>query len=180
MLALLVRIALGTIFLMSALTKLASPGQFAGDVREYRLLPQPLATAFGWALPYAELAVAGLFLTGVRTAWAAGAAVVLLVAFMIAVGLAMLRGFDLSCSCFGLLYRERVGWGTQVRDGVLLLMALFVFSQGDSSPSVAQMVAEPGLAAHAVGLGATVAAVAGSLLVTILSVRIARRRRDTT
>ena len=46
---------------------------------------------------------------------------------MIAVGVAMLRKQNLTCSCFGLLYRERVGWKTQIRDSVLLLMSLTVF-----------------------------------------------------
>ena len=95
---------LGAIFLMSAVPKLAAPRQFAQDVQQYGILPRPLASAFGYALPYAELAAAALLITGLYTEWAALGVAVMLVVFMIAVGMAMIRKLNLTCSCFGLLY----------------------------------------------------------------------------
>lgn len=44
--------------------------------------------------------------------------------FMVAVAIAMVRGESLTCSRFGLLYRERVGWETQSRDAFLGVLAL--------------------------------------------------------
>ena len=67
-----------------------------------------------------------MLIGGFLVTWASLAVVAMLLSFMLAVGIAMARGDSLSCACFGLLYRERVGWPTQLRDGALLAMALFV------------------------------------------------------
>jgi uncharacterized membrane protein YphA (DoxX/SURF4 family) len=48
-LALVARLVLGAVFLMSALTKVSAPGRFAEDVRQYRILPKPLSTVFAWS-----------------------------------------------------------------------------------------------------------------------------------
>lgn len=108
------RLILGAVFLMSAIAKLVGPRQFAKDVQQYRMLPRPLASAFGYVLPYVELVTALLLLTGFYSNWAALTVAAMLVSFMVAVGVAMVRKLNLSCSCFGLLYRERVGWSTQI------------------------------------------------------------------
>ena len=50
-LALVARLVLVAVFLMSALTKLSAPGRFADDVRQYRILPKLLSTAFAWSPP---------------------------------------------------------------------------------------------------------------------------------
>ena len=161
---------------MSAVPKLAAPRQFASDVQQYGILPRPLASAFGYALPYAELVVAALLITGIYTDWAALGVAVMLLTFMIAVGVAMARKLNLTCSCFGLLYRERVGWSTQVRDGVLLALALFILLADTGGPTMADMLAEPGKLSHTLGLALTLIALASALAITALSVRTARRQ----
>ena len=173
------RLILGAIFLMSATPKLVAPRQFANDVQQYRLLPHPLASAFGYALPYTELAAAALLLTGFYTEWAALGVAVMLVTFMIAVGVAMARKLNLTCSCFGLLYRERVGWSTQIRDGILLAVALFILVAENGGPTVADMLSEPGKLSHTLGLALTALALASALVITALSVRAARRQHAT-
>ncbi len=40
---LFLRLALGAIFLMSTVPKMAAPRRFAKDVHQYKLLPRPLA-----------------------------------------------------------------------------------------------------------------------------------------
>lgn len=167
---------LGAVFLMSAVPKLASPRQFASDVQQYGILPRPLASAFGYALPYVELAAAALLITGVYAEWAAGGVAVMLIVFMIAVGVAMVRKLNLSCSCFGLLYRERVGWSTQVRDGILLALALFILLTEPGGPTVVDMLAEPGKLSHALGLALTVIVLASAFAISAISVRAARRQ----
>ena len=174
-LVLIVCLILGAIFLMSAVPKLAAPRQFASDVQQYGILPRPLASAFGYALPYAELAAAALLLTGFYTDWAALGVAVMLVMFMIAVGVAMARKLNLTCSCFGLLYRERVGWSTQIRDGILLALALFILVAENGGPTIADMFAEPGKLSNALGLALTTIALASALVITALSIRTARR-----
>ncbi len=169
------RLFLGAVFLMSAVPKLAAPRQFANDVQQYGILPRPLASAFGYALPYAELTAAALLLMGFYTDWAAIGVAVMLVVFMIAVGMAMIRKLNLTCSCFGLLYRERVGWSTQIRDAILLALALFILVAENGGPTIADMLSEPGKLSHALGLALTAIALASALALATLSVRAARR-----
>ena len=169
------RLILAGVFLMSAIPKLASPRQFAEDVQQYRMLPRPLASAFGYALPYAEVAASVLLLIGVYTAWAAMGVVVMLLAFMTAVGVAMARKLNLTCSCFGLLYRERVGWGTQIRDGILLGPALFILAVDANAPTLADMLSNPGRLGNALGLAFTVFVLCGAAILAYLSLRMSRR-----
>ena len=173
----LLRLILGAVFLMSALTKVTAPGRFAEDVRQYRILPGPLATVFAWSLPFLELSAALLLIGGFLVTWASLAVVAMLLTFMLAVGIAMARGDSLSCACFGLLYRERVGWATQARDGVLLAMALFVFLFDGGSLTVADMAADLRSPGHVLGLAATAAVLALGMVVAWLSIAQDRRNR---
>ncbi len=162
---------------MSALAKLATPRGFAQDVREYQILPGRLAEAFGYVLPFAEISAAALLLSGLYPQWGAGAIIAMLVVFMMAVGWAMARGLNLSCACYGLLYRERVGWQTQIRDGILLAMALVVFVGDDGTKTVAYLASNLDTLAYALALVATIAATGFASIVGFLSIRYAWRER---
>ena len=135
-----------------------------------------IASAFAYALPYVELGTAVLLLSGFQAQWAALVAMAMLVTFMAAVGIAMARGLELSCSCFGLLYRERVGWGTQVRDGILLAIAALVLLFEDGSMTAAIMAADLGRLEYASALAFSVTATGMALAVALLSARHARRQ----
>ena len=177
-LAVSARLVLGTVFLLSAITKLASPGQFAKDVRSYRVIPELLATPFAWGLTFAELAVAALLLTGLLASWAAAAAAVMLIAFMMAVASAMARGFKLSCGCFGILYREKVGWSTQLRDGTLLLAALVVLAKDDGSMAIGAIASDPINPGNAAILGITALALGLSIVVAVLTANQTRKMKE--
>ncbi len=116
-----------------------------------------------------------MLLTGVYAGWAASIVVVMLASFMIAVGIAMVRKLNLNCSCFGLLYRERVGWSTQIRDAILLVMALLIVSMETGDLTLSNMLAEPERLGNALGLAATILTLGLGLAVASLSVRLARR-----
>ncbi len=160
---------------MSALPKLATPRRFANDVQQYRMLPRPLGAALGYSLPYVEFIAAALLITGVYTAWAALGIAFMLVVFMVAVGVAMVRKLNLTCSCFGLLYRERVGWSTQIRDGVLLALALFIFVADTGGPTMADMLAEPERLDHVIGLALTLITAAAAVAIALLSANSRRQ-----
>jgi hypothetical protein len=89
-----------------------------------RILPSRAATVSAVALPWLELAAAASLLTGMWLPVGGGIALLLLGSFMVAVAAAMARGVNLTCGCFGLLYRERVGWPTLSRDGVIAALVL--------------------------------------------------------
>ena len=123
---LVLRLTLGLIFLVSAITKLRDPAAFVRGVLEYRVLPRPLARVYGWLLPFVELGAGLLLLSGFIQAVAAGLAVLMLVSFAIAVSINAVRGRPAPCHCFGQASESRIGWHTVVRDLALLLPAIWL------------------------------------------------------
>ncbi len=176
LIGLYVRIFLATVFLMSGLTKLAVPGQFVKDVHNYRMIPGPIATAFAWILPFVEVGLAGFLFAGFQIRWAAAVAVAVLIIFMIAVGIAMARGLNLTCSCFGLLYREKVGWATQARDAVLLLLAFIIAFEDAAHLTIVDVARDAHRPGYALGLAFTGLALAACLVVARWTWRQGDRR----
>ena len=167
---LLVQVLLGAVFVMSAVPKLVAPRRFVQDVLRYRVGPQPAARAYGWLLPYMELGVGFGLLLGWNVAWAAGGVLIMVASFMVAVAVAMARGESLTCSCFGLLYRERVGWKTQSRDAFLGVLALGTIMNAGSVVPVWEMALHGSLSSY-VGVLLTVLMATASLGLGYVSVR---------
>jgi putative oxidoreductase len=104
------QIILGTLFLLASLAKIVDVTSLASQVHNFRLLPFWSEHLVAMTLPWIEL-VAGLALVlGIRPragAWVAGA---LLAGFTIGIVLAMARGLNFACGCFGTADGTRVGW----------------------------------------------------------------------
>ena len=100
----------------------------------------------------------------------------MILTFMGAVEFAMARRLSLKCNCFGLLYRERVGWSTQIRDGVLLALAVFVLLGDHGAWTISHMVSNIGSIHYALGFTLTLALSVGGLAAALLSVTFARRQ----
>ena len=166
------RLALGSVLLIAGLLKLPQVGRFAVDIEQYRLLPRPLGKAVAYTLPAAEILLAASLLAGIFPRVAGGLAALILVGFLLAVGLAVKRGLNVSCSCFGLLYREPVGRRTLIRDSVLLVMALLVFGWGHSAPDISEAFTDV-TAGSVFLLSATCVAFGASVAISWVAMRIA-------
>src|SRR5579863_3622315 len=126
------RLLLASVFLLAGASKLVDPLGFRKALRGFGL-PRALARPMVVVLPVLELAVA-VALVPARLAWyGARGALALLAAFMIAVGVAMLRGRKPDCHCFGQLHSAPVGWPTLVRNCVLAVFAGWLASRGPES-----------------------------------------------
>jgi uncharacterized membrane protein YphA (DoxX/SURF4 family) len=95
------RLALAGVFFVSGGLKVADPGQSVRAVQAYELLPPEVARIAGYALPFAEIALALLLLLGLATRLAAAASALLLLAFIGGVASAWARGLSIDCGCFG-------------------------------------------------------------------------------
>lgn len=103
------RVGIGLVFLAAAVTKIADPAAFAGQVHNYRLAPIAVENLIAMTLPWVEL-VAGLSLVlGVRARAGAIVAFVLMGIFTIGVGSAWARGLDFECGCFGKASAQTIG-----------------------------------------------------------------------
>jgi uncharacterized membrane protein YphA (DoxX/SURF4 family) len=94
------RVGLATVWVWAGLAKIADPGRAVLSVRAYRLLPEALVRPVAWGLPFLELAVAVLLLTGIATRLAAATSAGLLVVFMLGIAAAWARGLQIDCGCF--------------------------------------------------------------------------------
>jgi len=100
-LTLLARLILGGVLFAAGALKIGSLQKSAMAVRAYELLPVSLANFLGYTLPWVEIGVGLLLITGalVRISGLIGA--VTMLAFIIAIGQAWARGLSIDCGCFG-------------------------------------------------------------------------------
>lgn len=120
---LLLRLALGGVFLYAAGSKIYSPGQFAVAVSNYRLLPHEWTHLAAITVPWVEAIAGTLVILGV---WLRPSALVLLGltgVFMAAIASALARGLNIECGCFGTVGGRQVGLASLAFDAVLLAMA---------------------------------------------------------
>jgi hypothetical protein len=123
------RIVVGAVFIWAGGLKIASPLDFARDIENYRFFPRDLVFIIAIVLPWVEV-VGGIFLiAGFFKRSSALLLALLLAGFMGLVGLALLRGIDTSCGCFGSLSRK-ADLSLILTDAVLLYFALSVFFAG--------------------------------------------------
>jgi uncharacterized membrane protein YphA (DoxX/SURF4 family) len=122
---LVLRIALGAVFVYAAWVKLNTPWQlFAGAIADYKILPDWAVNPLARTLPWAELAIGLLVATGFVLRTAASACSLLLLVFFSLMVRAFVSHQEISCGCFG--PGELISWKTLLRDGSLLAVSLAV------------------------------------------------------
>ena len=100
-LTLFARLILGGVLLAAGALKIGNLQKSAMAVRAYELLPVSLANFLGYTLPWVEIGVGLLLITGalVRISGLIGA--ITMLAFIIAISQAWARGLSIDCGCFG-------------------------------------------------------------------------------
>jgi uncharacterized membrane protein YphA (DoxX/SURF4 family) len=99
-LSLVVRFALGTIFVAAALPKIADPPVFAHNIYMFAMVPESFVNLQALLMPGVEL-VAGLALiAGVRPRAAAWLCTLMLLMFVVGLAINIARGNPVICSCF--------------------------------------------------------------------------------
>ena len=95
------RLVLGGVLLFAGGMKVGDPASLAETMGNYRLLPPVMVWPLAWYLPWLELVVGGLLVTGVWRGVSIGLAGVLFAVFTLVTAQAAWRGIDLTCGCFG-------------------------------------------------------------------------------
>ncbi len=126
----IVRIALGAVFIFASIDKIRHPEAFAEVVYNYQILPDRLINISAIMLPWLELVLGGCLLAGV---WLPGTVVLanmLLVTFFGSLLFNIVRGLDINCGCFS-ASTEHVGGATMawyvLRDSVFVLLGAYLF-----------------------------------------------------
>jgi uncharacterized membrane protein YphA (DoxX/SURF4 family) len=126
-LVLLVRLALGGIFIYAGAIKLRDPWElFALAINSYGVLPLNLVEVVARTLPWLEIAIGALLVIGIQLRWAATACSLLLLVFFGLMVRAYAKGMEINCGCFG--PGDTLSWKTLLRDGSMLAGSLFVTS----------------------------------------------------
>jgi uncharacterized membrane protein YphA (DoxX/SURF4 family) len=127
-----VRVLIGLVFLVAAVSKMRHWSIFEGVIGNYRLLPQFAVRPFAWLMPPCEVAVGLAVLAGVPYASLAAAA--LLTLFALAMAVNILRGRShIDCGCFNSALKQPLRWSLVLRNAVLT--SLLGFSAGAPSPA---------------------------------------------
>ena len=137
-----VQLAIGAIFVAAAIPKIADPPSFAHMIYNYRLVPGGLLNLAALWLPWVELLAGLALIVGV---WRRGAALViglLLLTFIAAVAINLVRGHAIDCGCFdvreaGKTETERLldmRWVVLRDAGMLLLVGQLLFAMRKGRP----------------------------------------------
>ena len=125
--ALLLRIALGAIFVYAAWVKLRTPWElFAMSIDSYRIVPLRAVEFVARTLPWFEMLIGLLLITGLFLRSAAIATTLLLGVFFGLMVRAYANGMEINCGCFG--PGEIISWKTLLRDGSMLASAMLLTS----------------------------------------------------
>jgi uncharacterized membrane protein YphA (DoxX/SURF4 family) len=124
----LLRLALGGIFIYASLDKIVHPHAFAEIIYNYRILPGELINIAAVFLPWLELLMGLLLISGRFMHGATSICALLLIAFWASLLFNMARGLDIQCGCFSTQSTDAAPmiWYV-VRDTTFLAMGLYLF-----------------------------------------------------
>lgn len=95
------RWVLAGVFLAAAVPKILDPVGFAMDISNYAFVPKVLVNLVALTLPWVEALTALCLLAGALREGAVLLVNLMMVAFLIALAQAGIRGLDINCGCFG-------------------------------------------------------------------------------
>lgn len=119
----------------AALTKMAATWPFAEGIANYRMLPAQANQLLAVTLPWIEISCGLLLLAGLWTRAAAALSGGLFLTFSIALGVALLRGLDIECGCFGTGSGAKAGVAGLLIDLAALASCLLVIRFESGRPS---------------------------------------------
>lgn len=101
------QIALGAIFVVAALPKIADPPAFAHMIYNYRLVPSALINISALAIPWIELLAGLALLLGVWKSAARTIITAMLAIFIVAISINLGRDNAIDCGCFNVADRGK-------------------------------------------------------------------------
>ncbi len=123
-----VRWLIGMIFVYASFHKIADPSGFAKIIYGYGLFPNISVNLIAIVVPFIELTAGMALITGVYPKSAALIISGLVVLFMIAVSVNLIRGHEFDCGCFsGKSATPESAWILLIRNIGLLGMGVLVY-----------------------------------------------------
>jgi len=123
------RFFLGGVFLAAGIPKIMGVDAFAISIATYEVLPLTLVNVQAIVLPWLEVFTAVLMIVGFRTKAQALAINGMMVMFIVAIYIAMSKGIQAQCGCFGAeaeAAMNELTWAKIAEDTGWLLMGLYI------------------------------------------------------
>lgn len=117
------QITIGVLFAIAGLAKIGDLRSFAEQIHNFRILPIAAENVMAMTLPWIEIVCALALVSGVRARAGSLLALGLLVVFTVALALALARGLDIECGCFGTADASRVGVRKVLENVGMLVLA---------------------------------------------------------
>ncbi len=96
----IIRLLIGLIFIYASIDKIIHPGAFAKIIHNYRLLPPEYINILALVLPWLEAITGICLIFGIKYKAANLIILTMLVVFIIALSINLVRGVNISCGCF--------------------------------------------------------------------------------
>ena len=127
-LGLIVRLAVGIIFIYASIDKIGAPSQFARIVYNYHFLPGSLINIFALILPWIEIVCGILLIVGIYKEGSILILNLMIIAFIIAIGVNLFRGISLECGCFSVSSKAKgSALNLLFRDIGLLILGIYAY-----------------------------------------------------
>ncbi|HTW83195.1 MAG TPA: MauE/DoxX family redox-associated membrane protein [Candidatus Sulfotelmatobacter sp.] len=123
---LILRVALGAIFIVAGASKIGHAAFFAAQIAGFRILPQAVVAPLALVLPFLEVLLGAYLVVGLFTRQAAWIAALLLLIFDAAIASAVVRGMAIDCGCFGPSDATLTTWSEVARDAIFVVLAVIV------------------------------------------------------
>jgi len=133
-----IRIVLGFVFIFAAISKASEPEEFARAIANYKLLPIFLINILAIILPWIELCAGILLVFGISEKENSAILSGLLLVFIIAITISLIRGLNIDCGCFGTTGGTKLGIQKLLENFGLLLLGLILIKYGSKSPSLSK------------------------------------------
>jgi uncharacterized membrane protein YphA (DoxX/SURF4 family) len=102
-----VQFVLAAVFVVAGFSKVADPPGFAHEIHNYGLVPGAAVNAMALVLPWVEIVCGLALFFGIARRSSARILGVLLVVFVIALSINLVRGRPVDCGCFGTSKAEK-------------------------------------------------------------------------
>jgi uncharacterized membrane protein YphA (DoxX/SURF4 family) len=123
------RILLGSVFLISGLSKFLDIPKFEESIFEFHILPVNIVPIAAWIIPSTESLSALTLLFGIMTRQSAGIIISLLIIFVAAIIPILASpsgGSNIECGCFGVVANLKIGIPLLIRNLVLIGIGVII------------------------------------------------------
>ena len=124
---LVVRLALGCLFLWSSLPKIRQPYDFLSSVYNYELVGPKLGVLVAMVLPWLELLVGICLIGGIFISGALLASIGMTAMFTFVLAWSLYQGLEISCGCFSASGGGFISYSTLIRACVILLFSIVAY-----------------------------------------------------